>query len=800
MNTDQDVEEFRSYLINQLILFSAFASLIEATILINHLPTLGVTNYFVLRMTLIIGLWLLMLFRHQISYFGRVNVLMGMTWISIVAHLAQFGPAMNAKSFLITLTFFAMIFISERVGWIIVASIIGIFAVLGALVTQGYLVYHFDYQAHVQKPLTWVGIAFNLTAYSAITGYVAMKLVHFLQKLLVQSRAQMEALQEAKEKLETANRAKQEFLDNMSHELNTPLHGLLGHLQLLQDTKLTWQQRGHLASIRQGSEHLHTLVNAILDTARLERQQVLLNPIPCVLPELLKHVVNMIQLKAQANELDFQWFPSQPLPEEILVDTLRLRQILLNLLTNAVKYTPKGHVHLIVSCMERVDKQAILTFAISDSGIGIPPEEQQRLLQPFERGNTLGQHGAGLGLSIVRQLLQQMNSQLEIESSTAGSCFRFSIKVPILRPAISLHTSISVTPPVVPPLQTLQIYQQNLLLGRLPTLKRQLEQLSEDNQYHFFTEQALQLLNVGDKIQLATLFCSFFPPEQPIPSLKNLPLGTNSQYPRVLVIDDDNFNIHLIAHYLRDFEFDLLSANHGIEGVNLARQTLPQLILLDVYMPGMNGFEVCQQLKADEQLQAIPVIFFSASNQSKDIAAAFTNQGQDYILKPAHEEEVIARVTAHLDRSTLYYSLVNRLVAYRTRQEMENYAERLSAQEISKQSKEIIDKMYQIRDLLLNDLEVSPKLDEIARQVNLNRNRLNDEFKALFGSTVFVWLREQRLRRGRELLRNSDLSIQDISIQVGYPAQSQFSRMFKQRFGQSPTEYRSLSSNRLKMT
>lgn len=785
----KDILDFRSKLVNQLILLVAFASLFEVAIILSHIPTLGIIPYFVVRITLIVGLWLVMLLRHHISYFGRVSLLIGMTWVSIVAHLVQFGPALNAKSFLITLTFFAMLFISERAGWLVVASIVAIFAVLGSLVTQGYLVYHFDYKTHILKPQTWIGMTFFLTAYSALTGYVAMKFLRFLQELLAQSRAQTEALREAKEKIEIANRAKQEFLDNMSHELNTPLHTLLGHLQLLQDTSLNWQQRGHLASIRQSSEHLHTLVNAVLDTARLERQQLLLNPMPCCPLELLKHVTNMIQLKTQSKGLHFEFIQAQPLPEEILVDALRLRQILLNLLTNAVKYTPKGYVRLTVNCVEQPDKQAILMFAVSDSGVGIPLAEQNRLLQPFERGNTLGQSGAGLGLSIVRQLLQQMNSQLEIESTPTGSCFQFSLNLPILRPA-SASTTGSLAPPIIPALKTLQTYQQDLLLGRFPALKQQLEELAQESHYHLFADQALQLINSGDKSQLHRLLCSFFPTDTPIPQLSDLPYQHDPNHPRLLVIDDDNFNVHLVAHYLRDFKFDLLSAFNGQEGLQLARYARPQLILLDIHMSGMNGFEVCQQLKADEHLRAIPVIFFSASNKPEDVAAAFAHQGQDYIFKPVREEEVITRVVAHLSRSDLQHPLINRFEAYINRQAIEVSMAEQSSEEITNQSIETIDKIYVIREILLNNLHLSLKLEDIAHEVGLNRNKLNEQFKVLFGDTVFAWLREQRLQRARELLLDDTLFVQEIAVRVGFTSQAQLSRMFKSRFGQSPREYR----------
>lgn len=784
MIATKDITEFRSQLINKFIVLAAFASLIEILLLLTHIPKLGWLPYFVFRIFMIIGLWLLVLFRHRVDYFWRVGLLMGGAWLSIIAHLVQFGPAMNAKSMMITLTFFAMLFISERAGWITIAMILLVFSNLGILVTQGYLSYDFDYLAHIKKPQTWLGMAFSLTAFSAITGYAAMQFLRFLQNLLTESRNHAESLREAKEKVEAANRAKQEFLAGMSHELNTPLHSMLGYLDMLGDSGLSLSQRGHVAVIRQSGEHLHALVNAILDTARLERQQLVLNLAPCALPDLLKHLADMIRIKAQGKGLQFDVLLPTHLPAEIIADNLRLRQILLNLLTNAVKYTKRGYVRLNLKIVEQQTHEAILYFEVADSGSGIAPEEQTRLLLPFERGrNSAGESGAGLGLSLVKQLLQQMDSELKIDSSPAGSRVSFQLKLPVLRWTVSSKLQPVQRIAVTPSLEILQIYWRDSLLGRLPILKQSFESLSQEAQYQLFAEQALSCAD--DKIRLQTLLRQFFPVNQELPNLATLEFNADASRSRLLIIDDDSFNVHLIAHYLRDFNFDILSASNGVEGLNLAHYLKPQLILLDLYMLGMSGFETCQRLKADAETQSIPVIFFSSSQKPEDIAAAFTHQGQDYILKPAREEEVIARVIAHLQPQALQQALLNRLSAHEQRLTVDT-------EETPHKScqKATIEKLYQVRELLLKDISQTHSLDELAQVVGLNRNKLNDEFRLLFGDTLFAWLREQRLQQARRLLdQQPELSIQQISEMVGYTAIAHFSRTFKQRFGLSPREY-----------
>ncbi len=261
----------------------------------------------------------------------------------------------------------------------------------------------------------------------------------------------------------------------------------------------------------------------------------------------------------------------------------------------------------------------------------------------------------------------------------------------------------------------------------------------------------------------------------------------DASLPKLLIIDDDDFHIQLIAHYLHDFEFDIFSASNGKEGIQIATQVQPHVILLDIYMPGMSGFETCQHLKENANTQTIPIIFCSASNKPEDIAAVFTHQGEDYILKPAREEEVIARITANLTRQERHASLEQRLTTLELRHNI-----KLTKQDkTTKQTQVNVDALYKVRDLLLKDLQQTFSLDELSQKIGSNRNKLNEQFRLVFGDTVFNWLREQRLQKARQLLSNeTTFSVQIISEMSGYNSQAQFSRAFKQRFGISPSEFR----------
>jgi PAS domain S-box-containing protein len=247
---------------------------------------------------------------------------------------------------------------------------------------------------------------------------------------LVQARTA--ELQAAKERAEVASRTKSAFLANMSHELRTPLNAVLGFAQILEnDPALDPAQRDRVRTIRASGEHLLTLINDVLDLAKIEADKLELQCAEVALPRLLRSLADMMRIKAEHKGLEFAYEAGSDMPHTVVADERRLRQVLLNLLDNAVKFTERGSVRLHV----HFEPPQRMYFEVADTGAGIAQEDRERIFLPFEQAGAPEQRpqGTGLGLTISRQLVHMMGGSLELDSTVgAGSRFRFALE---LRPA-----------------------------------------------------------------------------------------------------------------------------------------------------------------------------------------------------------------------------------------------------------------------------------------------------------------------------------------------------------------------------
>jgi signal transduction histidine kinase/DNA-binding NarL/FixJ family response regulator len=225
---------------------------------------------------------------------------------------------------------------------------------------------------------------------------------------------------------EDANHAKSQFLSSVSHELRTPLNGVLGYAQiLLRDPAATLEQRHHLGAIESCGQHLLTLINDVLDLAKIESGRLELNESVCDLYRLLQSVSDIVRERADSKLLDFDLEIAPEVPEEVVLDEVKLRQILVNLLSNAVKFTDSGGVSLRVRC--RGGGRELL-FQVNDTGVGIPAERQQEIFLPFRQLAT-GVDGTGLGLAISLRLCELMGGSIDVQSAVAAGS-SFSVALP----------------------------------------------------------------------------------------------------------------------------------------------------------------------------------------------------------------------------------------------------------------------------------------------------------------------------------------------------------------------------------
>lgn len=379
------------------------------------------------------------------------------------------------------------------------------------------------------------------------------------------------------QELARATRLKDEFLANMSHELRTPLNAILGMTEGLQDEvfgSINEKQINALKTIESSGFHLLALINDILDVAKIESGQINLECTQFFVDQLCSSSMTFIKQQAFKKRIHLQTNIPPYLPN-LFADERRIRQALLNLLTNAIKFTPEGGtITLTVSLLPpKADttQQPHLRMAVTDTGIGIAPENMSKLFQPFVQiDSALNRQytGTGLGLALVKQIVELHGGQVSLTSKLGlGSCF--TIDLP---------------------------YDPNMFSAMNPT------SLSIAN------ESSLSAANPGDL--------------------------TSTQAPLILMAEDNPANIETISNYLEAKGYRLLLANNGQEAVDLAASHHPDVILMDIQMPGMDGLTAMQQIRQQESLRKIPIIALTALAMMGDQERCLAAGADNYLSKP----------------------------------------------------------------------------------------------------------------------------------------------------------------------
>jgi PAS domain S-box-containing protein len=455
----------------------------------------------------------------------------------------------------------------------------------------------------------FMGLGIDITVRKKVEAELEAYRDH-LEELVAQRTAE---LQRARDAAEAANRAKSAFLANMSHELRTPLNAILGLAQVLEhDSDLAASQKEALDIIGRSGEHLLDLVNDVLEISRIEAGRASLNLAEFDLYRTLNRLEEMVGVQAKRRGLALLFERTENVPRYVRCDERKLRQVLLNLLTNAVKFTTVGSVRLRISSQEMppdsvlASAYRLLRFEVQDTGVGIAPAEAESLFEPFvqgERGQQ-GLGGAGLGLTISHEYAQLMGGEISVSS-----------------------------PPPVPLTNGAGVQSGPGTLFTV-TLPMELVDASEPDSY----------LSTRRAIALAPHWPAAAPP-------------------RILVVDDSEENRVVLRKMLERVGFAVKEAAGGEEAVDLHTSWQPHLIWMDIRMPGVDGYKATRRIrqKGNSKLAAVPIIAVTASAFEQDRAAVLAAGCDDFVRKPFRRSEVLEVTARHLGIEYLYEQLPGNL-------------------------------------------------------------------------------------------------------------------------------------------
>jgi signal transduction histidine kinase/DNA-binding response OmpR family regulator len=568
--------------------------------------------------------------------------------------------------------------------------------------------------------------------YLLLIGFGARMYFKFkVNKAKLQSQLHYEQ-QEAK-RIKELDTVKTQLYTNITHEFRTPLTVILGMAQQVKNDPDKYLSNGIDMIVRNG-ENLLNLVNEMLDLSKLEDGKMTLNLVNGDVINFLRYIVESFQSLALSQQKQFH-FLSDADELTVAYDAEKIRQIITNLLSNALKFTPApGNVYISIS-QEAAEKNdyIVMVLKVKDTGIGIPENQIPHIFDRFyqlDNSHTRKAEGTGIGLALTKELVKLMNGTIAVKSPAVGATkgTEFTITLPLQKVTME-NVSAKVT----------------------------------------VTNNEPAMINAIAKNESA------------ISSNENMAPAT----PLILLVED---NVDVVAYTASCLpEYKLAVGKDGKEGFEIATGIIPDLIITDVMMPFVDGFEMCRKLRSDERTSHIPIIMLTAKADMQSKLEGLDKGADVYLEKPFHKEELLLRIKKLLE-------LRKKLQQYYSRQiGITDTDETLSKEDIEpitaeKAEHEFVKKVREIVEANFTNYEFT--VEQLCKLVFMSHSQLHRKLEALIGCSPNKFIRIIRLNKAKELLTNPSLSIAGIALDCGYNDPGYFARVFKQEMGVTPQEWR----------
>lgn len=538
-----------------------------------------------------------------------------------------------------------------------------------------------------------------------------------------QLEEQRDQLIQLSHQLEEATHAKLVFFTNISHDFRTPLTLVADPVdQLLSDKSLSADQHRMLMLVQRNVNILLRLVNQILDFRKYENGKMEYAPVPVDILSSFESWNESFQSAARKRHIHFSFDHLPDTDYHTLADTEKLERIYFNLLSNAFKFTPEnGRVTVRLSTWLNEDKPWI-RFTVANTGSLISAEHIRNV---FERFYKIDMHhaGSGIGLALVKAFVEMHSGNISVESNEKQGTI-FTVDLPV-----QAHEAIA----------------------------SESQSESEDA-----SDQASTSLSAASSAINDTL----------TPEEEELEKHYDSSKPSILIIDD-NEDIRSYVHGLLQSDYTVIEAADGSEGIRKAMKYVPDLIISDVMMPGIDGIECCRRLKTELQTCHIPVILLTACSLDEQRIQGYDGGADSYISKPFSSQLLLARVRNLID-------------SHRRLKQFFGDRQTLAKEDVCDMDKDFVEKFKALIEAKMGDSGLN--VEDMGKDMGLSRVQLYRKIKSLTNYSPNELLRIARLKKAASLLASSDMTVAEIGYEVGFSSPSYFAKCYKEHFGESPTD------------